>query len=240
MKTTSTLKISAVKTILRNTFLTVVVLPVAPAVAANNCHVYEVTIQGTTSIGEGGSTLASQQFSVVQYAAWRETGFNGHPFEFVLTPGQDLNASPKVGFIELGTNTRFANNAGIRAAAFNLTTASVQNGAGVFQLDSSASYQLPSPNVFVAPGYSNVPGGLGGLCFLPNSALCGIVTGPSVLSASYIVPRSGSGYFYLTDSRGSGIGGQVVVTGSSTDNAQFQGEYKAQFSGKYVADMSCN
>ena len=46
MKTTSTLKISAVKTILRNTFLAVVVLPVAPAVAANNCHVYEVSIRG--------------------------------------------------------------------------------------------------------------------------------------------------------------------------------------------------
>jgi hypothetical protein len=106
MKTTSTLKISAVKAILRNTFLAVLVLPVAPAMAANNCHVYEVTVQGTTSIGEGGSTLASQQFSVVQYAAWRETGFNGHPFEFVLTPGQDLNASPKVALIELGTNTR--------------------------------------------------------------------------------------------------------------------------------------
>jgi hypothetical protein len=215
------------------------VLAANTPVRAASCHVYRVDLQGVATIGDSTATLSQQQFAVQEYAVWRSPGFRTHQVEFWLTTGQDLNASAQLGQIELMTNTRFANNAGIRSAQYDLGTVSVTNVVN-FQLDSGASFQLPSPNVFVAPGYGTAPGGLGGLCFLPNSGLCGIVSGPSILNASFLIPRNGSGYFYTPNGNGATLAGEVNLVGSALDNANFQGQYKASFSGNFLGDLECN
>jgi hypothetical protein len=215
-----------------------VLLSTAQAQSAS-CHVYQVTLQGATNIGNATSSLAEQGFSLQEYAVWRQPGFKNNQIEFFLTANQDLNASAQPGEIELMTNTRFSNNAGIRAAQYDLASVSMANVIN-FQFDPGASYILPSPNVFVAPGYGSVSGGLGGLCFLPNSALCSIVSGTSVLNASFLTPRTGTGYFYFPNGTIRTLAGEINLVGSSLDNPNFQGQYKASFIGNFVGDLECN
>jgi hypothetical protein len=215
-------------------------MPSAPAHAAT-CHYYAVNLQGTAAIGDSTAILSAQQFSVVEYAMWRDTGVQGHPVEFWLTPDQSLNASAQVGHIELMTNSFLAHNAGIASQQYNLAAVAVDNnGVASFQLDSGMSFVLPPPNVFVAPGYASVPGGLGGLCFLPGGGggLCDLVSDPSVLSVSYLVPRTGGGYFYIPDSNS--IAGMLDLVGTTPDNVNFQGRYQAWFGGTYIGSEQCD
>src|SRR5689334_3550049 len=122
-----------------------ILLSTAQAQTAS-CHVYQVAVQGVTTLGDATSTLAEQQFSVQEYAVWRQPGFKNNKVEFFLTSNQDLNATGKPGDIEVMTNTRFARNAGIQAARYDLASVSIADVVS-FQLDSGASYILPSPNV---------------------------------------------------------------------------------------------
>lgn len=216
-------------------------MPVASARAAN-CYVYGVNIQGTAAIGDNTAISGSQQFSVLEYAVVRDTGYASNPVEFLLTPNQDLNLSPQVGHIELMTNSAiFARNLGIQSARYDLARVSVSNVIS-FALDSGISFQLPSPNVFVAPGIGSTPGGLGGLGFLTGAggALAQIVNGAQILSVSYFVPRTGNGYFYSPDGSWSTIAGQLSIGGTGIDNASFQGYYEAQFSGNYLGTTQCD
>jgi Type III restriction enzyme, res subunit len=87
----------------------------------------------------------------------------------LFTTFQTFNGAAKVGRIQLTSNSRLTPttaNLGIQAAAFDMTSAGLQNGTAVFRLDSAQSFQLTNPNSFVAPGYGTGPGGLGGICLL--------------------------------------------------------------------------
>lgn len=216
-----------------------VLTPMAPAEAAS-CHFYAVNLQGTATIGDGTSTLSSQPFSVFEYAMVRDTGVTSHPVEFVLTTFQDLNASAQPGQIELMTNSAFARNAGIASAQFDLATVSVSNVVN-FEVDSGMSFQSPPPNVFVAPGVGSVPGGLGGLGFLTGAGgqLGQIINSAPILSVSYLVPRTGGGNLYSPDGAWATIAGELNLVGTSLDNASFQGQYQAVFSGNYVGSVEC-
>jgi hypothetical protein len=216
-----------------------VLMPVAQATAAN-CHVYAVNLQGTASVGDGTFTSSSQPFSVIEYAIWRDAGVRTHQVEFLLTTFQDLNAAAQVGQIELMTNSYFARNAGIASAAFDLAAVAVANGVS-FEIDSAMSFQLPPPNVFIAPGIGSVSGGLGGLGFLTGAGaeLAQLINSAPILSVSYFVPRTGGGYF-ATDSSGYSITGQLNLVGTGPDNVSFQGQYQANFSGNYVGSVQCN
>lgn len=216
-------------------FAAFVFMSVTSAKAAT-CHVYQVTINGYATIGDNTTTLTSQPFSVVQYAAWRDAGYAFHPYEFVLFTPQDLNLSAQIGQIRLMTNSAFAENFGIASARFDLATMSILNVV-YFQLDSGMSFQLPSPNVFVAP---NLGGSLGGLGFLTGggAAIGQILNGASILSTSLLVPRTGSGYFYTPDSNS--IAGQLNLVGTSLDNLSFQGQYWAEFGGSYLGSAQCD
>jgi len=67
-------------------------------------------------------------------------------------------------------------------------------------VNTDASYVLLPANTFVAPGIGNTSGGLGGICFLPGlQGLCQATTSSQILSASFIIPRSGGGYFASSD-----------------------------------------
>jgi len=210
-------------------------------VHAAMCHVYSVVIQGTTNVGDGTSILASQAFSVNQFAIWRDAGVTSHPVEFVLTPLQDLNASAQPGQIELMTNSAFARNAGIASARFDLASVTITDVI-TFQLDSGISFQLPSPNVFIAPGIGGAPGGLGGLEFLTGAGgqLGQIIGSASVLSVSYFVPRTGGGNFHTPDGNWATISGQLDLVGTALDNASFQGQYQGTFNGNYAGSTECN
>jgi hypothetical protein len=224
-------------TVLKTAILAALVTSsIVPVAGATNCYVYRVNVQGNSSIGDATSISSSQPFWVTQYAIWCNSGVKGNPIEFWMTPFVDLNASPHLGFVEIMSNSVFARNPGIRSAQLNLAKVNVGQTL-TFQFDYQASLQLPPPNVFAAPGFASVPGGLGGLCFLPSSGLCDLVTSPSVLSVSYIVPRRGGGQFNFPDGKGFVIAGSLDMTGTSVDNANFVGRYKANFSGNFVGSF---
>jgi hypothetical protein len=215
------------------------IIRVAPVQAAN-CHFYAISIQGVASVGDGTTVTGSQQFLVGQYAMWRDAGVTSHPVEFYMSPLQDLNASPQVGYIELMTNSAFARNPGIASAQFDLATVSISNVIS-FQLDSGMSLQLPPPNILIAPGIGTVPGGLGGLGFLPGAGgeLADIINGTPLLSVSYFIPRTGGGYFAFTDSSQTTIVGELNIMGAGVDNTTFQGQYQASFNGSYIGSVQC-
>jgi hypothetical protein len=216
-----------------------VLLPLARAHAAS-CHYYVVTLQGIVTTGDANFTSAAREFVVSQYAMWRDAGVVSHPVEFRLTTFQDLNAAAQEGQIELMTNSYFAHNAGIASARFDLATVTIGHGVVNFELDLGMSFQLPPPNVFIAPGIGDTTGGLGGLCFLPGGGgdLCQIGRAP-VVGVSYFIPRAGGGYFF-TYSNGSNIAGELYLVGSGPDNLSFQGQYQAQFNGTYVNSFPCD
>lgn len=141
----------------------------------------------------------------------------------------------------LMSNSAFANNQGIASAKFNLGQVTIANGVARLQLDPGASLTLPPSNVFLAPGVSTAPGGLGGLGFLTGAgqALAQLINSAPVLSTYYLIPRNGSVVF-STNSNGSYINGQINVTGSGVDNANLQGKYTGNFSGSYVGSTACN
>ena len=216
-----------------------VLMPQALANAAA-CHVYGVTLQGIASTGDGTMTAGAQQFTVAEYAVWRDAGVTSHPVEFWLTPLEALNASAQVGKIELMTNSYFARNAGIASARFDLASVAISNVIQ-FQIDSGMSFQMPQPNIFLAPGMGSLQGGLGGLGFLSGAGgqLGQIINGATILSVSYFVPYGGGGYFYSPDGSWLTIAGELGLAGMSLDNAGFQGQYQAQFSGSYLGSLEC-
>lgn len=216
---------------------TVGLLHAAPAESAD-CHVYGVNLQGVATVGDATAISGSEQFSVGEYAILRNEGVVAHPVEFYLTPNQDLNASGLVGQIELMTNSGFARNLGIASARFDLASIATSSNGFTFQMDSGMSFQLPSPNVFLSPGIGSVPGGLGGLGFLPGG-LGQIINSAPVLSISYFVPRNGSGSFYTPDGAWATIAGELNLVGTGIDNANFQGQYQATFSGQYLGSFDC-
>jgi hypothetical protein len=86
---------------------------------------------------------------VAEYAIFRETGYREHAFEFLFTTFQTFSGAAKVGQIQLTSNSRLTPttaNLGIQAAAFDMTSAGLQNGTAMFQLDSAQSFQLTNPN----------------------------------------------------------------------------------------------
>ena len=209
----------------------------ASAQATNaKCHFYKVTLQGTVTTNYG-----TQQFSVPQYAIWRDRGIRGNRVEFMLKTFQDLNVSPKVGQIEFLTNSRYASNTGIALARIDLAKVTAVNNQVVFTLDSGASLQMPAPNVFIGPGVGTSPGGLGGLGFLTGGGaeIAKIINGAAVLQSSYLVPRQGSGAYRFTDNSATKIVGQVDFTGTALDNYNEQGRYTASFSGDYFGSVDC-
>ena len=172
---------------------------------------------------------------------WRDMGVRSHQIEFVLTTLQDLNASAQVGHIELMTNSAFARNAGISAAQYDMATLSVSTEVG-FQLDSGMSFVLPPPNVFVAPGIGTVPGGLGGLGFLPGAGgqLGEIINSTPLLTINYFYPRMGGGSFSFTDNSRTTIVGTLDLVGTGIDNTSYQARYQANFSGSYIDSIQCD
>lgn len=211
-----------------------VVLPSESANAAS-CHYYAVNIQGTVA-----NNFGTQQFSVNQYAMWRDVGVRTHPVEFWLTTNQNLNASAQVGQIELMTNTAFANNAGIASAGYDLAAVSVSNVVN-FVLDSGAGLIQPPPNVFVGPGPGSSPGGLGGLGFLPGAGadIARFIGSAEVLSTSFLIPLQGGGYFSFPNGNASSIAGQLDLVGTTIDNMSLQGRYTASFGGNYISSTAC-
>jgi hypothetical protein len=200
-----------------------------------SCHVYQVNLRGTVV-----SNYGTEQFSVNQYALWRDRGAKANSVEFLLTTFSDLNASAQVGQIKLMTNSMFAENAGISAARINLARVSSSDRV-YFNLDSAASLQLPSPNVFASTGVGNSAGGLGGLGFLSGAGqdLARYINSFSVLSVSYLVPRNGGGSFVFTDNTRTKMAGQIDISGTSPDNFSLQGRYTASFTGNYIGSVAC-
>jgi hypothetical protein len=198
--------------------------------ATANCHFYAVNIKGTVNNNYG-----NQQFSVNQYAIWRDRGLRSNPIEFMLKTFTDLNVNPQVGQIELLTNSRYAYNAGIASAQIDLAKVSLGNTQTTFTLDSGASLQLPPPNVFVSPGVSSSPGGLGGLGFLTGAGQ----DLARILNSTYLIPRQGGGSFTFTDTSRATIVGQLDIVGTGVDNMSLQGRYKANFSGNYIGSTTC-
>ena len=207
----------------------------AMAQTGPNCHIYQVNIQGTVANNYG-----SKQFSVNQYAIWRDRGVRSNQVEFMLTTGTDLNVSPKVGQTEFMTNSYFANNQGIALAKMDLAKVQVRNQVS-FTLNSGASLQMPQPNVFVSPGVGSSPGGLGGLGFLSGwgQEFARYINGAEVLSTSQLVPNSGTGAYAFTDSTARTIVGQLNINGSALGNPGLSGRYTATFRGYYWKSVTC-
>jgi hypothetical protein len=203
--------------------------------ATPTCHIYQVNIKGTVTNNYG-----SQAFSVNQYAIWRDRGVRSNQVEFMLKTGTDLNVSPKIGQIELLTNSYFANNAGIASAKIDLAKVQVGNQVN-FTLNAGASLQMPQPNVFVSPGVGSSPGGLGGIGFIPGwgEEFARIINESGVLSASYLVPNRGGGSFGFTDKTMKTIIGQLDINGSAIDNPGLNGRYTATFKGNHLQSVAC-
>lgn len=51
--------------------------------AAQQCYLYEVTIQGDVNLSSGG-ILAQQPFTVTEYLYIRDPGFSQNPFDFAF------------------------------------------------------------------------------------------------------------------------------------------------------------
>ena len=205
------------------------------AAQAQTCFDYQVNLRGVVS-----GTFGGQQFSGVQRAIVRQPGLAGNPYEFVLTTGRDLNASARIGDLELMTNSAFANNRGMASARFDLARVSIGNGFAQFELDPAANLMLPPPNVLVAPGVGTTSGGLGGICFVPGlQDLCNSLSRAPVLQASFPVPQTGGGYFYFPDGRGGAIAGGIDITGAQIDNPSNRAQYRAEFHGRLVNSRAC-
>jgi hypothetical protein len=202
---------------------------------AQTCFDYRVNLRGVVSGNFGG-----QQFSGIQRAIVRQPGVAGNPYELILTTGRDLNASARIGDLELMTNSAFANNPGMASARFDLARVSVGNGFAQFQLDPAANLQLPPPNVLVAPGVGTSTGGLGGICFVPGlQDLCRDLSQATVLQAAFLVPQTGGGYFYFPDGRGGSIAGGLDIAGAQIDNPNNRAQYRAEFHGRLVNSRAC-
>ena len=209
--------------------------PASAQATTAKCYFYKVTLQGTVTTNYG-----TKQFSVPQYAIWRDRGIRGNRVEFMLKTFQDLNVSPKVGQIEFLTNSRYANNTGIALARIDLAKVAVNNQV-VFTLDPGASLQMPAPNVFVGLGVGTSPGGLGGLGFLTGSGaeIAKMINGAAVLQSAFFVPRQGNGAYRFTDNSATKIVGQIDFAGTASNNFNEQGRYTASFSGDYVGSTDC-
>ena len=223
------------RTLITSVFWGVVSLLSVEGANAARCNFYRINIQGTVA-----SSASSRQFSVIQYAMWRDRGVRSNPIEFVLTTLTDLNISPQVGQIMLLTNSAFANNLGVALARVDLARVTIANGVSI-RLDPGQSLMLPPSNVFIAPGTNTAPGGLGGLGFLTGAGrdLAQLINSAPILSTFYLIPRNG-GVVFSTNSTGSTINGQIDINGSGVDNPSLQGSYRGRFSGTFVGRASCN
>jgi hypothetical protein len=204
------------------------------------CYLYGVNMQGNATIGDANFVAANQQFSINQYAVLRDQGAFSHPIEIAFLTFQDLNAAAQVGQIELMTNSFFARNVGIASARFDLA-AVVSSNVWSFQLDPAMSFQMPAPNVFIAPGQGTIVGGLGGLGFAPGlGTLSSLIGSSPVLAINYLVPRSGGGYVYSPDGAWSTIAGEINIVGTSQDNTNYQGNYAAVVNGSFLGSFDCS
>jgi hypothetical protein len=239
-----TMKIKYSKTISAIVTAGSIMISSAPA-NAESCYAYSVNIQGVATVGDANFTSGSRQFNINQWVILRASGYRNNPVEFSLATFTDLNASAQIGQIELSTNSAFAKNRGIASQQFDLATVtqSRNNVSALFQfeIDSGASFILPPPNVFVSPGQGTVPGGLGGLGFLPGAGgqLGQLINNTQILSTNFFYPRNGGGYFYSPDGTWSRIAGQISLVGSGTDNASHQGRYQGRFRGDFRSAYEC-
>lgn len=213
-----------------------------PAKAAE-CIAYQIQIDVLAE-----STLApSVQNTVNQILVLRREGYRNNPYEiFFLFPGDPNSPNSQVtpGSLEVLTNSRFARNPGIAAAAIDLAdTDTIQdpNGGLVnrFQLIPDNSFQQPQPNVLVVPGAGQHPGGLGGICSLPGlQSLCKDVGNTAVLQSASVVPRTGGDAFILSPDLNQ-IQGNYQLEGSSLDNSNLRGRHTGQFFGQAVQAFQC-
>jgi hypothetical protein len=224
------------KTLVASTVVGTVTFLSAISASAAICYVYAVNIQGIVT-----SNYGSQQFSVEQFAIWRDTPLKTNPVDFYLASGQDLNASPQFGRIELMTNSFFAQNLGVKSARYDLAGVSITNVVQ-FTLNNDMSFVLPPSNIFVATGVSSSPGGLGGIGFAGGwgAEFAKILNSAPILNFSYFIPRQGSGYFYFPNNNTTNIAGKLDIIGTAVDNPSSGGRYTADFSGKYVKSQLCN
>lgn len=203
---------------------------------AATCYQFVVDISGVTA-----SPAGKQQFTSRQFAVLRDAGYRDNLIELFLIPPGDLNRSPQIGQILLLSNTAVANNAGLASARIDMgRIQQLANTTFRFQLDSGASVVQPPPNVFITPGANSAPGGLGGLGFLPNgNDLLNQVgaAGNALLNYYYIIPRNGIVDFAVGNNA---IQGKINISGSSFDNFNLQGQYVADFKGRYNNRLACN
>lgn len=211
---------------------------------AATCYNFNVVTQGVNSIGDTNTISASNQFQTRYYLIARVPGVRGNMLDIVLHSNKDLNANGQVGDILLMSNSLWAQNSGIRSSLTDMMSvnlANSQNGQFVqFQVNTDASNILPPANTFVAPGIGNTSGGIGGICFLPGlQGLCQSTTSSQILSASFIIPRSGVGYFESSDGW-STLHGQIQLSGSIPDNFNFTGYSNAEMGGRFIGASECN
>jgi hypothetical protein len=215
--------------------LAVAMLSFSSAALAATCNYYDVTIESTVTgpYAQGGG-------SVRQQVVVRDQGAATHPFELLIRYVGDPNAfATQVGSIELMSNTMFANNAGIAAAAYDLGTfGQAANGGILFTIDPTMALQEPAPNVFAAPGAAGNPGGLGGECLLPAlQALCAQYQGAPILSVFYMIPSQGGVVFGFPDQYS--IQGEMHLSGAAYGSPNLQATYVGRFSGTYIGSSAC-
>lgn len=212
---------------------------------AAQCFLFNVDIQGTGSIGNTNATAAPQAFRTSHFLYARVPGIRSNPVDFILDSGKNLNASGQLGDIKLMSNSLSAENAGIRSTLTDMASViSSQDETGTylqFQINTDASFILPPANTMVTPGVGDTSGGgLGGICFLPGfTGFCQDLSGSQILNSTFMIPRTGGGYFLSKDGTWQNFYGLIQLSGSSPDNPNFIGYYQAELWGQFVRGEEC-
>jgi hypothetical protein len=203
-------------------------------VTAATCHQFDIVIDSQVS-----SNYGSVQNRVREIAIVRDQGVRNNSFELLIRYPGDLNGfDVRSGIIELMTNSAFARNPGMASAGFDLGSTMHRGNTFAFQLDQGAAFQLPPPNVFVAPGVSESPGGLGGLCYAPGmQQFCQQLKQAPVLQAIYLVPGQGTVQFRFPNK--DTIEGAIDIAGFGIDNSNLQAQYQASFRGRRTGEKGC-
>lgn len=213
-------------------------------VKAEQCWVYGINLQGIASVGDANFTSGSQQFSINQYLFVRLSGIRNNSIELIFHTLQDLNITAQIGQIHLLSNSVFSQNRGTQSAQLDLMHIGFENNGTFivnFQVDAQQSLQLPPSNNFVSVGIGSVPGGLGGLGFLPGAGgiFGDIINNSDLLQAQFFIPRSGGGFIFSPDGAWSTISGEMNLTGSGPDNFSNLGRYSANISGSFLGSSEC-
>jgi len=202
--------------------------------AAATCHQFDIVIDSQVS-----SNYGSVQNRIREIAIVRDQGIRNNNFELLIKYPGDLNGfDVRSGVIELMTNSAFARNPGMASAGFDLGSTMDHGNVFAFQLDQGAAFQIPPPNVFTAPGVSESPGGLGGLCYAPGmQQFCQQLQQTPVLQVIYLVPGQGTVQFRFPNKNT--IEGEIDIIGFGINNSNLQARYQASFRGRYTGGEAC-